>query len=548
MKKRLVVLILIIILISSSAILLYFEKLKLDKDALTGETITGEATSGTSSVNITLVGSPSLNLIQPENETYFTDTNLNLTFTAGSASSIWYNLDNGANTTISENTQFNTTSGQHTLNLYANNSDNINISRNVTFTVDTSIIRISYNNFTNTSTKGSSTDFNKSSYEDIQSLSNIILEINDSGKIEFNTAINVTNDSDFSDDVVDLDSNVNISSNRIELNSTALPNFNVSATLSLYGLSFTDPRVLRDGSVCSSSICTEVSYSGGVFIFNVTQFTVYTAEETPSGDTGGGGGGGGAGGVVTEEIKDFELEPEELSIKLKQGEVKTTNFTIKNNLNSQLNIDITSENLEEFLTIREQQFILGPGESKLIILDVVARPDDVPNLYVGKLIISSADLVEELLTLIEIESSGVLLEVFTEIAPSNKRISPGEELLAEVTLVNLGESRTDVAIEYQIISEDGIELLREQETIGIETQTNLIKRFRIPENAAFGKYILYVKVTYDEKIASATSTFEVREGLTFSIAIVWVILISLALAAIVTGVVLHLREKSNQKN
>ena len=36
----------------------------------------------------------------------------------------------------------------------------------------------------------------------------------------------------------------NISSNRIEVNTTALPNFNKSAVIYLYNLSFSDPRIL----------------------------------------------------------------------------------------------------------------------------------------------------------------------------------------------------------------------------------------------------------------------------------------------------------------
>ena len=47
-------------------------------------------------------------------------------------------------------------------------------------------------------------------------------------------------------------------------------------------MSFTNPRVLKDGSVCSLAICTEVSYVEGNFTFNVTQFSVYSSEETPT--------------------------------------------------------------------------------------------------------------------------------------------------------------------------------------------------------------------------------------------------------------------------
>jgi len=82
---------------------------------------------------------------------------------------------------------------------------------------------------------------------------------------------------------------------------------NKSATITLYGLSLTDPKVEHDPELdgtfvdCSSDICTEVSYSGGNFTFTVTGFSSYRAIETPldlggAVPSGGGGGGGGGGG------------------------------------------------------------------------------------------------------------------------------------------------------------------------------------------------------------------------------------------------------------
>ncbi|GAI76861.1 unnamed protein product, partial [marine sediment metagenome] len=103
---------------------------------------------------------------------------------------------------------------------------------------------ITYDEF-KSSKKGDSTNFNIYPYEDMQNMSDIILEHTDYGKIEFNEIINLTNNTE-----ADLDSNVDISDNRIELNSTALPNFDKNATLHFYGLSLTNPRVLRDTVVC----------------------------------------------------------------------------------------------------------------------------------------------------------------------------------------------------------------------------------------------------------------------------------------------------------
>jgi len=102
----------------------------------------------------------------------------------------------------------------------------------------------------------------------------------------------MTNDKDNTDNLLDVDSNINISSNRIEINSTEVPNFNKSTTLWLYNLNFAIPRILKDGVVCPSTICTKESYTGNTLKFNVTSFSVYSAEETPTGITEIPSGGG----------------------------------------------------------------------------------------------------------------------------------------------------------------------------------------------------------------------------------------------------------------
>ncbi len=92
---------------------------------------------------------------------------------------------------------------------------------------------------------------------------------------------------------------VNISSNRAFLNSSALPALNVSAEIALNGITIDNPRPLidsdDDGSfdACPSNVCTEVSFTSNVFMFNVTGFTAYSSGETPV--PSGGGDGGGAG-------------------------------------------------------------------------------------------------------------------------------------------------------------------------------------------------------------------------------------------------------------
>ena len=54
--------------------------------------------------------------------------------------------------------------------------------------------------------------------------------------------------------IVDLDNNMNLSYNYTESNTTALTNLEKPATLYLHGLSFNNPRILRNNDVCPVSV------------------------------------------------------------------------------------------------------------------------------------------------------------------------------------------------------------------------------------------------------------------------------------------------------
>jgi len=80
------------------------------------------------------------------------------------------------------------------------------------------------------------------------------------------------------DDRLDIDANLTIANKSISLNSTNLPELNRPATLTFYNLTFTNPRVLKDGLICTT--CGTPVYSNGTLTFTVQGFSTYTVEET----------------------------------------------------------------------------------------------------------------------------------------------------------------------------------------------------------------------------------------------------------------------------
>lgn len=498
MKKNLIFLIFVLInfnLIASA---------QLTGKVVTGEAITGEATSSEFGIGISVVIIyPTINILSPKNQTYLTNESLLLNYSSNNANQIWYNLDNSENITITSQISFNASQGAHTLFIYANNSKGL-ATDNITFIANSTKFIILYEKYDG---KENSINFLEYSYEEIQELIGIILE-NENGKLLFNEYINITDDLINTDNLLDLDTNTNISFNEIKLNSTALPNFNKSTTIWLYNLNFSNPRILRENQVCPSQICVIESYSGGTLKFNVTGFTTYSAEETPLETPPETPSTQGGGTTITES--KFITDTEKITISLKQGETKYRELKITNNGDSKLSFAISGKEINQFIKINETTFDLNPEEQKIIRIDFIASEDAIPELYIGQLIIQADSLIKEIYLAIEIESKEALFDIKTEIPEKFKYILPGEEIVTKTTLYNLGsEKRVDVVLDYIIKSIKGEEIISQHETIAVETQASIIKTFKIPEKTKYGDYIFYVRVNYDDKIASASAEFSV---------------------------------------
>jgi hypothetical protein len=499
MKRGVIFLLILLIVIIGGSI---FLNVNLDKKRVTGE-ITTQAVN----LNVSVVQPPPIiNILSPLNQTYLTN-NILLNFSSTFANNFWYKLDSGANTTITSPTYFAASEGFHTLQVYANNS-NSTVSSNVSFTINSTRFIIIQTEYTGTD-RGSTIQFLNYTYEEIQDLSSIILENINYGKILFNEAINLTNDSDITDNQLDIDTSTNISFNRIEINTVTLPNFNKPATLTLYNLNFVNPRILKDGVLCPDSVCTLQSYSGGTLVFNVAGFSTYSSEETPEEipSTTRSSGGGGSIDATTE---NFSLNQEQIAISLKQGEVKERQFIIKNLESKEINIKIENPNLPGFIILDETEFEIKSQENKTVSMQILAKENTIPGIYIGKLIISSGNLKREILISIEVESKKPLFDVRINIPDRYRYVFPEEEITIGTEIFNLGEvKRADAELEYYIKDENGFTMFSEKETIAVETRASLIKSIRLPKTLTYGNYLVYVQVRYSGQIASASQGFSI---------------------------------------
>ncbi len=239
-------------------------------------------------------------------------------------------------------------------------------------------------------------------------------------------------------------------------------------------------------------------------------FTIDLSEEVQESPSTGGGGGS---GITAEAIKKFEINTDQINVKLKQGEIKTQTIKIKNKENQKLNFKITkSQEITEQILIEDHSFELGPGQEKTIEIIFLAKESIIPDLYLGKILIQSGNSIKEILIGLEIISKQELFDVEIDLSEKYKIITCGEELIFKTRIYNLGETkRVDAYIEYFIKDKDGKIILYEEETNAIETHLDTVKEFNFPKDILPGDYVIYVKVKYGEEIASATQWFSIEE-------------------------------------
>lgn len=538
MNKSQELLILSIIVILSLS-LVSSEHLSQNK-SITGKAITGDVIIHHTQLSIQIVGIvPTISLISPRNITYFTKENILLNYTSNNSFNIWYSLNGGANITITTPIHFNVSSNSiYTLRLYSNNSDGNRTLTNITFIANNTKFNVSYSDFNKNDDQ--TTNFEEYGYEEIQNLTNITINSENLGKINFQEAINLT---ECSSNLCDLNSNINISFNRIELNSTALPNFNKSAILTLYNLTFTNPRILKDNFPCSSSECAKISYSGGNLTFNVTSFSTYSAEEiSSSSESSGSSGssssdsdssseGSGAGGIV--QNPPFTVLPLNIAVNLKKGESKEYELTILNSNRSDISIELSSD-LGKIININEKTLNLKKGESRTIKIDFKANQEIKESNYLGNILIKSRILNINIPVSITLSSKDSLFDIKIDI--KDNEIISGQELISNLQLHNLGEGEKQVLINYSIKDQKGKIIILENESLLVNKKLDILKKFKTPEDLESGVYLLSAILTYDDKIASTSIWFKIKtrneELLEKSIKITLVVIIVILLILI----------------
>lgn len=103
-----------------------------------------------------------------------------------------------------------------------------------------------------------------------------------------------------------------------------------------------------------------------------------------------------------------------------------------------------------------------------------------------------------------------LFDIILTIPEKSREITPGEDFLVSIELLNFGgPGKTNVSISYIITNSVGDVVLIEHEKKVVETQQSFLKTIDLPDELTYGDYKLFVEMLYSNTSAVATGEFRV---------------------------------------
>ncbi len=240
-----------------------------------------------------------------------------------------------------------------------------------------------------------------------------------------------------------------------------------------------------------------------------------TEEAQPSGGGGGGAaaGGGGGGALIPLEVqeeptvKDFSISPSSFKEELVLGAAKTRTIKIKNEGNSGLTFNLNVLTVDNFVFLSEDSFSLEPNEEKDVEANIIGKR---LGSYLGEIEVTADGIKKSVTVIVEVESERVLFDVKMDIPSAYKEIRIGEELKAQITLLNIGPPRkVDVITTYLIKDKRGNVIYESSETFAVEKQASFVKSIRLPYQTGPGEYLAIVELTYENSFAVSSELFRI---------------------------------------
>ena len=277
---------------------------------------------------------------------------------------------------------------------------------------------------------------------------------------------------------------------------------NSSTYINLFG--FYHTWLLGDNQPCTlDSQC-----QGGYCCSNLCSSSACPAAAAAADAAAGGEAAAGGGGFFKKE-KDYSVSPSSIKTKLTLGEITEKTLTIKNTGESNLTVSLTVEDINKFVSLSENTVDVEAGEQKEVTLKFIGNSVGG---FVGQIIAIADDIVKSVPVIIEVVTKLVLFDAKLDIPSGYEEVEPGDELKAQITLLNVGApEKVDVFATYFIKDLRGNIIYEETETFAVEKQISYLKSFNIHETVEPGSYVVVAEIRYVDSFAVSSQLFRVIE-------------------------------------
>ncbi len=217
--------------------------------------------------------------------------------------------------------------------------------------------------------------------------------------------------------------------------------------------------------------------------------------------------GGGVSGKKT--VSDFSIMPYLLQVTLKTGEGAKDSVNVKNIGDNFLDIIIEIGRLSNYISLSKGKIFLKKDESEDIIVNFLPQIDlGVVN---GEILFIADNIIKKVNVLIEIESRQIIYDAMVDIPAEYRRLKIGDDLIANIRLINLGARiKNDVEVRYIIRNSKGDTIIEKVETRMVEDEVSYVKTFGLPVLNE-GDYLLIAQVKYSDSFAVSSQFFEITK-------------------------------------
>jgi hypothetical protein len=264
------------------------------------------------------------------------------------------------------------------------------------------------------------------------------------------------------------------------------------------------------------------------------------------------GPGPGPSPTTPPRVVNFTADVDLIKILLTPNKTEKKSIKVYNNGKTKLDINGKIDYLNQLSSFKEggteYRFELNPNETKEIEINFFAKKDQEAGVYPGKVVFTSKGIERTVLVVVEVESEKPLFDVKVETLPEYRMVYPGDKVMAQLTIYNLGRiRRVDVNVEYGIKDLSGKTINSGNETMAVETQFSAVKSLNIPSTLKPDNYVFFGKVSYNGVIGTGSDMFQVLEKVKFVLPISYLVLVLLTLLVLLLILIIYAIKKHKPK-